>query len=170
MHLSNTLFFAERGGRGVLIQPSMQLFQSLAVNQPIDIRLHAAICANNAQVHYVEGRETGGINKFMAPKVVAQWHFKVKVDNLPIVLCMPWSTVLASTGLHHINIISLDVENAELEVSKTVDFSLVRFDVTVVAADASSAVKDKAVKQLLTDNQYHYDGHVIRMIVLSIPL
>ena len=162
IHLSNTLFFAERGWRGVLIEPSTQLFQSLAVNRPDDIRLHAAICADNTQVHFVEGRETGGIYEFMAPKFVAQWHPNVKVDELPTVLCMPLSTVLASSGLHHINFFSLDVENAELEVLKTVDFSLVRFDVIVVEADASSPVKDKAVKQLLADNQYHYHGHIIR--------
>lgn len=64
--------------------------------------------------------------------------------------------------MHHINFFSLDVENAELEVLKTLDFSLVRFDVIVVEADGSSAVKDEAVRQLLTDNDYHYHGHVIR--------
>ena len=162
IHLSNTLFFAERGWKGVLIEPSTELYRSLAVNRPDDIRLHAAICANNTQVHFVEGRETGGIYEFMAPEFVAHWHPQVEVGKLPIVLCMPLSAVLASTGLQHINFLSLDVENAELEVLQTLDFSLVKFDVIVVEADGSSAAKDEAVKQLLTDSDYHHHGHVIR--------
>lgn len=52
-----------------------------------------------------------------------------------------------------INFFSLDVETAELEVLRTLDFSLVRFDVIVVEADGGSVSTCESVKQLLLDSQ-----------------
>ena len=161
-HLSNTLFFSERGWKGVLIEPDTQLYPSLTLNRPDDVCLHTAICANNTQVHFVEQGLTSGIFEFMSPDFIAQWHPTVTGDDLPVVHCMPLSAVLSREGMHHINFFSLDVENAELQVLKTLDFSLVRFDVIVVEADGTSAVKDESVKQLLMNNDYHHHGHIVR--------
>ena len=167
MTFSNTLFFAERGWKGVLIEPNTQSYRSLIVRRPHDICVNAAICANSTQLHFVEagpvgGGPVGGIYEFMEPDFVAAWHPTVNPDELPIVFCMPLSAVLAKTGLHHINFFSLDVENAEMEVLKTLDFSLFRFDVIVVEADGGSNSKYESVKELLMDNDYHYHGHVVR--------
>lgn len=161
-HLSNTLFFSERGWKGVLIEPDTQLYPSLTLNRPDDVCLHKAICANSTQVHFAEQGLTSGIYEFMSPEFIAQWHPTVKIEDLPVVHCAPLSAVLAREGMHHINFFSLDVENAELQVLMTLDFSLVRFDVIVVEADGTSAEKDEAVKQLLMNHGYQYHGHIVR--------
>lgn len=161
-HLSNTLFFSERGWKGVLIEPDTQLYPSLTSNRPDDTCLNRAICANSTQVHFVEQGLTSGIYEFMSPEFIAQWHPTVNIDDLPVVRCMPLSAVLSHEGMHHINFFSLDVENAELQVLQTLDFSLVRFDVIVVEADGTSVLKDKSVKQLLMNNSYQHHAHIVR--------
>ena len=160
--ISNTLFFSERGWKGVLIEPDTSLFPSLVLNRPDDVCLHKAICADSTQVHFVEQGVTSGIYEFMAPEFIARWHPSVNIDDLPVVHCAPLSAVLSHEGMHHINFFSLDVENAELQVLMTLDFSLVRFDVIVVEADGTSAEKDEAVKQLLMNHGYQYHGHIVR--------
>lgn len=161
-HLSNTLFFSERGWKGVLIEPDTQLYPSLTVNRPDDVCVHTAICSNSTEVHFVEQGLTSGVFEFMSPGFIAQWHPTVNIDDLPVVQCAPLSAVLNREGMHHIDFFSLDVENAELEVLKTLDFSLVRFDVIVVEADGTNASKDESVKQLLIDNNYKHHGHIVR--------
>ncbi len=44
---------------------------------------------------------------------------------LPLVSCAPLAFVLQRLALRHVNFWSLDVEGAELEVLRTVDFSQV---------------------------------------------
>ena len=113
-------------------------------------------------MHFIEQEVIGGIFEFMAPNFVDKWHPTVDVGALPTIACTPLGTVLATAGLDRINFFSLDVENAEFEVLKTLDFSLVRFDVIVVEADGGSASGYDAVRKLLLDNHYLYHGHVVR--------
>lgn len=160
---SNTRFFAESlGWRGVLIEPNSHTYKSLILNRPRDVCVNAAICADSTEVHFIETEAVGGIYEFMTPSFIAQWHPDVKIVDLPAVTCLPLISVLAKTGLYHINFFSLDVENAELEVLSTIDFSFVRFDVIVVEADGHNVTKDDAVKHLLNNHGYVFHGHVHR--------
>lgn len=162
MTISNTLYFAQRGWKGLLIEPNIHSYRSLVMNRPGDVCVNAAICSNSTQVHFVEAEVVGGVYEFMAPDFVAKWHPNVTVEDLPVIACTPLGTVLAKAGLHKVNFFSLDVENAELDVLKTLDFKQVSFDVIVVEADGGSASKYEEVKQLLLDNHYQYHGHVTR--------
>lgn len=159
---SNTLYFAQRGWKGLLIEPNTHSYRSLVMNRPDAICVNAAICENSTQVHFVEAEVVGGIFEFMAPNFVAEWHPNVSIEELPVIACVSLGAVLAKAGLTSINFFILDVENAELQVLKTLDFSLVRFDVIVVKAHGGSESKYEDVKQLLRDNNYNYHGPVVR--------
>ena len=52
-------------------------------------------------------------------------RMQAAVGALPLVTCAPLSLVLDRLGLRRIDLWSLDVEGAELEVLHTVDFSQV---------------------------------------------
>lgn len=68
--------------------------------------------------------------------------------------CLPLYDVLGPLGIQHINFYVLDVEGGELAVLKSLDFSLLSFDVIVVEADGTNVTKDEAVRQLLTGAGY----------------
>ena len=63
-----------------------------------------------------------------------KWN--VANSNVVEVACQPLGHLLAAHNLTHIAFFSLDVEGAELEVLRTLDFSRVTVDVLVVEANA----------------------------------
>ena len=62
--------------------------------------------------------------------------------------------------MRHIDFFSLDVENAELQVLSSLDFSAVTIDVMVVEADGTSTEKDDAVRSLLQAEGFLHHSHV----------
>jgi len=57
---------------------------------------------------------------------------------------------------HHFDFFSLDVEGAEFEVLKSVDFDEVSFGIIFVEADAHNSQKNDAVKSLLKEKGYEF--------------
>ena len=54
---SNTkLLEEERGWRGVLVEPNKEEFDKIPMNRPEAIAVHAAICAQNQDVHFISKR------------------------------------------------------------------------------------------------------------------
>ena len=74
------------------------------------------------------------------------------------VSCLPLHALLHMFGIARVDLFSLDVEGAELEVLKTVDFSAVRINVIVVEQDGGNTKKEEAVRQLLLANDFRVDS------------
>ena len=72
--------------------------------------------------------------------------------------CLPLHALLHMFGITRVDLFSLDVEGAELEVLKTVDFSAVRINVIVVEQDGGNPEKEEAVRQLLLANDFQVDS------------
>ena len=70
-----------------------------------------------------------------------------------VVPCVPLQYMLDRFGVHDIDFFSLDVEGAELEVLKTIDFGRTRISVILVEMDGRHQAKDDQVTQLL-----HHQG------------
>ncbi|KAG5189541.1 hypothetical protein JKP88DRAFT_131241, partial [Tribonema minus] len=80
VRLSNTVSLESvMGWRGVLIEASPANYARLVGNRPDAICVHAAVCGDDAQVHYVELDQEAvkGIYEFMAPSFVQHWHPKL---------------------------------------------------------------------------------------------
>ena len=96
----------------------------------------------------------------MSPEFRRAWHSSA--EEMPAgarpVSCLPLRALLRMFGIAHIDLFSLDVEGAELEVLKTVDFSAVRINVIVVEQDGGDPEKEEAVRQLLLDNDFRVDA------------
>ena len=54
------------------------------------------------------------------------------------------------------SLFSLDVEGAEYEVLKSINFEVVTFDLIIVEADRSNVEKDTNVRNLLEKNGYSF--------------
>lgn len=96
-------------------------------------------------VHYASYPTTtgvGGIVEFMNPNFRNAFHglgddpskFKLS-DRLQRVACMPLSLIFRKMHVTHINYLSLDVEGAEMEILKSIDFNSVRFDIISVETE-----------------------------------
>ncbi len=93
----------------------------------------AAICANQAQLHYSTVEYVGGVIEFMDHDFIESFHgeiyssgdpfeigefnislvhWKEFIDDGSIVVvdCLPLSTVLRESGIRHVNFFILDVE------------------------------------------------------------
>jgi len=83
--------------------------------------------------------------------------------NLQVVTvpCAPMRSLLASAGITRADLFSLDVEQNELRVLRTIDFSAFRFAVAFVELECPGkanalSVQDKDVRALLTRHGYTY--------------
>ena len=159
------------GWSGVLIEPNPKSFKALQTNRPKN-RLHnVAVCDVSREVHFMRGDEGAvtGIFEFMAPSFRAEW-FKGSAsarleDVSDKIRCEPLRRVLGKDGLRekkHIDFLSLDVEGAEFEVLKTIDFTAQQFGVIFYEADPHNVVKNEIVKSYLEARGYTFREHALR--------
>eukprot|EP00982_Pelagococcus_subviridis_P005339 29600-Pelagococcus_subviridis.AAC.2 len=137
--------------RGVLIEPSPRNFARLTENRPRDELYNAAVCAQHSQVHFIEALNSvsngasSGVLEFMAPSFVEHWKDRLTAtgSTLTKIECMPLSDILlkSDAGRTHVDMLSLDVEGAELEVLRTLDFDKHQFGVIFYEADEHDPVK-----------------------------
>jgi hypothetical protein len=60
----------------------------------------------------------------------------MKKHSVPIP-CIPLSDIFAEADVHHINFFVLDTEGSEFSILRTIDWSLITFDVIVIETAAS---------------------------------
>ena len=161
--ISNTWAFEKvLGWRGVLLEPSPKPYQRLVKNRPDNVLANVAVCGYPRQVHFIEHEGTGGIFEFMSKSFLQFWHRNVKVEELPIIPCVPLQRILDTLHIRHIHVFSLDVEGAEYEVLSTLDFHRIKFDVILVESDWHNNKKNKNVQELLASKGYSYVGGALR--------
>ena len=71
--------------------------------------------------------------------------------------CLPLGEILSMFGIERIDFFSLDVEGAELEVLRTLDFSKVHINVIAIEADGRNSQKDEAVRKLVLAHGFELD-------------
>ena len=130
---------------------------------PAVVGVTAAVCSSPGFVHYIGGNHsataTAGVIEFMSNTFLKKWYPQLlatklkaevgrageqidwgevdfKAQKVPSieVICTPLTTILDYVGISHIHFFVLDVEGAELEILRTIDFRRIRFGVLVVEA------------------------------------
>lgn len=122
--------------RGVLIEPDPENYKTLTSTRAGQALFHAASCGECMQVSFARSRENavGGIWEFMTDRFKRMWFPQGNTNSVPLT-CMPLHSLLEIVKIKHVNFFSLDVEGAELEVIKGIDFSEFSFDVMVLERD-----------------------------------
>lgn len=136
--LNNTLYF-ERTNQwtGINVEPNKKVYDQLVINRPDSININCAVCNNNGTAQFIcntgytemlsglkdayhpkhferltrENREMGGTTEFM--EVITR-----KVES-----------ICDEHDIKHINYLSIDVEGAEFDVIKSINFDKVFIDV-----------------------------------------
>eukprot|EP00955_Chlamydomonas_euryale_P109939 365968-Chlamydomonas_euryale.AAC.13 len=153
------------GWKGVLLEASLESYEQLQRNRPNATTVHAVVCSQPKEVHYISKGPLGGIIEFMPESFVKRWHPEMtnmgaeeRHQHGTPVMCAPLKEILASHSCtkQHYNFWSMRVGGGELEVIKSVDFACFTFDVIAVEADEHNPEKNQAVRELLGKHGYDY--------------
>eukprot|EP01139_Manchomonas_bermudensis_P015158 Amastigsp_a509617_36.p1 type:complete len:314 gc:universal Amastigsp_a509617_36:1996-1055(-) len=152
--------------RGVLIEADPVTAAALPHNRPQAHAVHAAVCSKSETVHWANFADVPpqvhGVWEFMSPSFRRGWYGPDRVccEGMTEVQCVPLGRLLASFNISRVDLLSLDVEGAELDVLKTLDLATLRIAVILVELDGVNADKDALVRELLSSHGYCRDAVV----------
>lgn len=118
-----------------------------------------ALSALLRSISTCRNRQFGILQEFMDTSFKTEWYDSA--DTLPEgakkLPCLPLGELLSMFSIERIDFFSLDVEGAELEVLKTLDFSKVHINVIAIEADGRNSEKDEAVRKLVLAHGFELD-------------
>jgi FkbM family methyltransferase len=136
--LNNTLYFEKNNNwSGINIEPIKEVFDKLVINRPNNINLNCAVCNNDGETDFLCNRGytemLSGIKDNFDIRHLQRLEIENK-DNGSItevikVETKKLETILDENDISHINYLSIDVEGAEFEVIKSINFDKVFIDV-----------------------------------------
>lgn len=136
--LNNTLYFEKNNNwRGINIEPIKGVFDMLVENRPLDVNINCAVCNRDGEADFylnegytemlsgiIENYDARHLERLMnenTEKSATTQIVKVNTKRL--------DTIFDEQGVSHINYLSIDVEGAEFEVLKSINFDKVFIDV-----------------------------------------
>ena len=142
------------GWKRILIEGDPQYRVNLLAKSPEAYSVNAAICERHSIVHYANAEYIGGILEFMAYDFLKEYHnnifnsgippgnlSSINWDDFPTVAtvdCIPLGIIFHRTHIRHVNFFILDVEGGELEVLRSINFDVIRFDVMCIETEANN--------------------------------
>lgn len=135
--LNNTLYFEKNNNwRGINIEPIKDVFDTLVKNRPDDVNINCAVCNRDGEADFylnegytemlsgiIENYDARHLERLMnenTEKSATTQIVKVNTKRL--------ETIFDEQGVSHINYLSIDVEGAEFEVLKSINFDKVFID------------------------------------------
>jgi FkbM family methyltransferase len=136
--INNTLYFEQYNNwTGINIEPIKKVFDKLVINRPNNINLNCAVCNNDGETEFLcntgytemisgikDNFDTRHLQRLERENIE---HFSkteiIKVNTKKL------ETILDEKNISHINYLSIDVEGAEFEVIKSINFNKVFIDV-----------------------------------------
>ncbi|ATS53037.1 FkbM family methyltransferase [Xanthomonas citri pv. fuscans CFBP 6996] len=161
IHDSVTRAFYERGWRGINIEPVEEWHALLAADRPDDINLPVVVGSSIGEVTFYRVLDTGlsTMDAAMARQYAAQGA-RVSETAVPM---RTLTDVVERAALSTVHFLKIDVEGAEGEVLRGMDFSKIRPRVVVVESTMPNTQTDVSHEwsHLLLDAGYddvYFDG------------
>ena len=136
--INNTLYFEKNNNwSGINIEPIKTVFDRLVINRPNNINLNCAVCNNDGEtdflcnIGYTE-MISGIKDNFDMRHLHRLQHENIQHGSITEVIKVETKkleTILHENDISHINYLSIDVEGAEFEVIKSINFDKVFIDV-----------------------------------------
>lgn len=135
---NNTLYFEKtHGWTGINVEPIKLVYDQLIVNRPNSININCAVCNSDGETEFV--CNTGytemisGLKDTFDPR---HWH-RLQCENnergsTTEIIKVPTKrleTIFDEHCVKHVNYLSIDVEGAEYEVIKSINFDKVSIDI-----------------------------------------
>ena len=120
-----------RNWSGLLIEPNPLLFQKLIKKNRRSFLLNACLNSKNVTGRYLFDPKPllGGLVHEMKDshrKAIKSFYTKIKVQ------CFPFHSIMLALGRTDVDLLSLDVEGAELGILKTIPFSEIYIDTILI--------------------------------------
>ena len=136
--INNTLYFEENNNwTGVNVEPIKKVYNDLVVNRPNSININCAVCNNDGKTEFIcnEGYSEmiSGIKDTFDARHIQRLQRETKqhgsTTEIIEVETKKLETICDSHKISHVNYLSIDVEGAEFEVIKSINFDKVYIDV-----------------------------------------
>ena len=137
-HYSNTKLLEDNlKFSGILIEPSPISFKKLVINRPNCKNYNCAISQKQGTIEFMgDNRAVGGIN--LTEEWTTAWN--INRNNNVKVKTARLSDIIKESGLKYIDFFSLDVEGSELDVLKTIDWSIPIYIIVMEVASVTANV------------------------------
>jgi FkbM family methyltransferase len=160
---SNTYLLYRQGGRGVLVEPNVDLIPELSDKRPGDVVLNVGIgltAEEAADFYCMTLSQWNTFDKEEAERRVAKTGGKVKIDRVVKMPLVPINRIMAE----HFprggpDFLSIDIESLDLAVLRTLDFA--RFRPKVVCAETLihlTAKMDPEITKFMESQGYEVRG------------
>jgi len=135
---NNTLYFEKYNNwAGINIEPIKSVYDKLVINRPNSININCAVCnqegfsdflCNTGHTEMISGlKDTFDTRHFF--RLQKENEEKGSTTKLIQVQTKKLETICDENNIKHINYLSIDVEGAEFEVVKSINFDKVYIDV-----------------------------------------
>jgi FkbM family methyltransferase len=136
--INNTLYFEKKNGwSGINIEPIKSVYDRLVINRPNNININCAVCNKDGKteffcnIGYTE--MISGIKDTFDPRHLRRLHREntemESTTQLITVQTKRLETIFDEHTVSRVNYLSVDVEGAEFEVIKSINFDKVFIDV-----------------------------------------
>jgi FkbM family methyltransferase len=146
---SNTLVFEEVGWTGICVEPQPDIFEALKKNRKCDCVNAAISDTSNMNVKFIKasGEAPNGLSG-LASKMSGAHKRRIRRENGKIeyitVKTISFEDLMKNHNvITRIDFMSIDVEGAELDILKTIDFNKYSFGLITVENNAGGDVLER---------------------------
>lgn len=150
---SNTKFFQDTlNWKGILIEPSPNMFSLLKKNRPNDLVFNEIVSSYTSELEFKVSEEHPAVST-LAVSQLKKWNF----GHTKSIYIKPrtLTSIIKSTHISYIDLLSLDVEGHEYEVLQSWDFSVPIYLILIEQLEANKD-KNKLCREILENNGYRY--------------
>jgi FkbM family methyltransferase len=150
---SNTKFFQDTlNWKGILIEPSPNMFSLLKKNRPNDLVFNEIVSSYTSELEFKVSKKHPAVST-LAMSQLKNWRFgsTTSIYIKPRTL----TSIIKSTDILYIDLLSLDVEGHEYEVLQSWDFSVPIYLILIEQLEANKD-KNKLCREILEKNGYRY--------------
>lgn len=136
--INNTLYFEKmHNWNGINIEPIKSVFDNLIINRPTNVNYNCAVCNNDGETEFICNKGysemISGIRHTFDPRHLQRLKREIiqmgSTTELIKVQTKKLETIFDENNVEHIHYLSIDVEGAEFEVIKSINFDKVFIDV-----------------------------------------
>jgi FkbM family methyltransferase len=136
--INNTLYFEKNNNwRGINVEPIKKVYDKLVDNRPDCININCAVCNNDGETEFlcntgytemISGIKDNFDQRHLM-RLLYENHVMGSKTELIKVPTKKLETIFDENNISHVNYLSIDVEGAEFEVIKSINFDKVFIDV-----------------------------------------
>ncbi len=173
VHINNTLFFEnQHNWSGVNIEPNKMLYDRLLVNRPKCINLNCAVANNDGYGEFIINSGCtdliSGLKDHYDPRHFQRLRNENEMTNsvseIISVHIQKIETICDKYNINHIHYLSIDVEGAEFDAIKSINFDKVFID--IIDFESNYGDVSEPIVKYLQDKGYHVIHHSLDIIMI----